>query len=48
MQAHKGRVTKVGKVSGKQIEKKKKVFIFFLSNGLSFKYDFCVIITPKP
>jgi hypothetical protein len=26
----------------------KKVFIFFLSNGLHYKHDFYVIISPKP
>jgi hypothetical protein len=58
MQARAGRVTKVGKVK-KNLKRKrkktkgffmaqKKVFIFFLRNGLSYKHYFIVIISTKP
>jgi hypothetical protein len=49
MQARAGGVTKVGKVSGKQwvFHSTEKSIKFFLSNGLSYKLEFCVIISRK-
>jgi hypothetical protein len=44
------RVTKVGKISGKQwvFHSTEKSIKYFLSNGLSNKLEFCVIISPQP